>query len=177
VKSWLTLVLLGGLALFAQGVAASWVPARYLPDLGLLLVVAAAIGLRSPTAGLLFAALLGYAMDCLSGSLLGQHMLLSVAAYGAARVAATRLNLRGPLPQAVFVSFLAAAHAAALGVLVAFVSPLVAARIGVADALVHALCTGVAAPFVSEAVVRLLGRLGEDEGQRPLRLAPRALAR
>lgn len=174
-KSWLALVLLGSLALFGQGVAAQWLPARLLPDLGLLLVVSAAIGLRSTAAGLLFAAFLGYATDCLSGALLGQHMLLSMASYGVARAGTSRLNLRGPLPQAVFVTFLAAAHAAALGALLAFVSPLVSSRIVVSDALVHALITGVAAPIVSEAVVRLLARLGEDESQRPLRLAPRAL--
>jgi len=156
-------------------VAANWLPARYLPDLGLLLVVAASIGLRSTSGGVLFAALLGYATDCVSGALLGQHMLLSVAAYGTARVAATRLNLRGALPMMVFVSFLAAAHAAALGALMAFVTPLASSRIDVSDALVHALASGLAAPLVSEGVVRLLGSLGEDEGQRPLRLASRAL--
>jgi rod shape-determining protein MreD len=177
VKPWLALLCLGALALFGQGVLALWVPARFLPDLGLLLVVAAAIGLRSAAGGVLFAAWLGYATDCLSGSLLGQQMLLSIATYGVARAAATRLSLRGPLPQAVFVTVLAAAHAAALGALVAFVSPQVSARVGVSDALVHAAVTGIAAPLVIEAVVRLLARLGEDEGQRPLRLAPRALAR
>jgi len=175
VRSWLALVLLGSLAIFGQGVAAQWLPPRLLPDLGLLLVVGAAIGLRSTAGGLLYAAFLGYATDCLSGALLGQHMLLSVASYGAARAGASRLNLRGPLPQAVFATFLAAAHAAALGALLAFVSPLVSSRIVVSDALVHALITGVAAPIVSEAVVRLLARLGEDESQRPLRLASRAL--
>lgn len=175
-KPSLALAVLGGLAVFGQGVAALWVPARLLPDLGLLLVVAAAIGLRSTAGGLLFAALLGYVTDCLSGALLGQHMLLSVASYGAARVGATRLNLRGPLPQAVFVTFLAGAHAAALGALLAYVSPLVSSRIVVSDALVHALVTGVAALVVTEAVVRLLARLGEDESRRPLRLASRALS-
>jgi rod shape-determining protein MreD len=177
VKPWLALLCLGALGLFAQGVVALWVPARFLPDLGLLLVVATAIGLRSAAAGVLFAAWLGYATDCLSGALLGQNMLLSIATYGVARAAATRLSLRGALPQAVFVTFLAAAHAAALGVLVAFVSPQVSARVTFSHALVHSVISGIAAPLVIEAVVRLLARLGEDEGQRPLRLASRALAR
>ena len=82
------------------------------------------------------------------------------------------------LPQIVFVTFLSLAHALALWALIAFVSgPFVSPRLVVSDALVHALASGIAAPVVTEAVVRLLGRLGEDEGQRPLRLASRALAR
>lgn len=176
-KSWLALLVAGLLALFGQGVAGLFVSARFVPDLALLLVVGAAIWLRSPAAGVLLAAALGYATDCLSGSLLGQHMLLAVGAYGVARAAATRLNLRGPLPQAVFVTCLAALHALALDTLVAFVSPQVASRVAFSDALVHALVCGVAAPFVIDLVARLLASLGEDEGQRPLRLAPRALSR
>lgn len=173
----MTLLVLGLLALFAQGVAAAAVSPRALPDLGLLLVVAAAIGLRSASAGVLFAALLGYASDCLSGSLLGQHMLLSVAAYGAARIGATQLNLRGPLPQATFVFFLAAAHAAGLWLLVVFVNgSLGPPGIALGDLLIHSLVTGLAAPIVVEGLVRLLARLGEDDGQRPLRLEPRTYA-
>ena len=110
-KAPLALVVMGLLALFAKGVAALFVPTYWIPDLGLLLVVAGAIGLRSTATGVLIAALLGYATDCLSGSLLGQHMLLSIGAFAAARVAASQLNLRGPIPQATFVLVLAAVHA------------------------------------------------------------------
>ena len=126
---------------------------------------------------LVFSALLGYATDCLSGALLGQHMLLAVASFGVARVAATQLNLRGPLPQATFVTFLVAGHAAALWMLTAFFSGSTGSSLAAfSELLPHALVTGVAAPFVTEGVVRLLGHLGEDDGQRPLRLAPRALS-
>jgi rod shape-determining protein MreD len=177
VKAGLSLVAVGLLALLAQGVAAFFVPARLLPDLGLLVVFASAVSLRSTSGGVLLAALLGYTTDCLAGSLLGQHMLLSMAAYGAARAGATRLNLRGPLPQAIFAAFLASAHAAALWALVAFFDGWLGPPLALlAELAPHALVTGLAAPFVTEGVARLLAALGEDEGGRPLRLEPRALA-
>lgn len=176
-KAGVALGLIGLMGLYAQGVASLSLPARFLPDLGLLLIVAVAIGLRSAGGGLILAALLGYATDCLSGSLLGQHMLLAVAAFGVARVAATQLNLRGPLPQATFVTFLVAAHAVALFALTAFFSGSLSSPFAaVSELLPHALVSGIAAPLVSEGVVRLLGRLGEDDGQRPLRLEARALS-
>ena len=176
-KPALALGCLAALALLGQGVAALWVPARLVPDVGLLLVVGAAIGLRSAPAGVLFSALLGYATDCLSGALLGQHMLLALAAYGVARSGATRLNLRGPLPLAIFVTVLTVTHAFALWVLAAFVAgPLGFAPMAPSQVLAHGLVTGIAAPFVTELVARLLAWLGDDEGQRPLRLEPRTLA-
>jgi len=177
VKPGLALVLLGLLALFAQGVVSSWLPPRYLPDLPLLMVVAAALGVRSTAGGLLFAAGMGYATDCLSSALLGQHMLLAMAAFAAVRVSAARLNLRGPLPLLIFMTALSAAHAAGLWLLIAFF------RGGAApppsdlvDALPHALICGLAAPFVVGGVVALLNWLADDEGQRPLRLEHGALS-
>ncbi len=176
-KAPLALVLMGLLALFAQGVAALFLPPQWIPNLGLLLVVAGAIGLRSTTAGVLTAALLGYATDCLSGSLLGQHMLLSLGAFAAARVAATQLNLRGPIPQATFVAVLAAAHAGALWALSAFFSgSLGSPLLSLAELLPYAFASALAAPLVIEVVVRTLAYLSGDDGQRTLRLEPRTLS-
>lgn len=176
-KAPLALALLGLIALFAQGVAALFLPTEWIPDLGLLFLVAGAIGLRSPTTGVLIAALLGFSTDCLSGSLLGQHMLLSLAAFGVARVAASQLNLRGPLPLATFVGVLAAGRAGALWALFAFFSGSLGSPLpSLADLLPHALASALAAPLVIEPVVRLLAYLGGEDGQRPLRLEPRTLS-
>ncbi len=175
-KAPLALVLIGLVALFAQGVAALFVAPTWIPNLGLLLVVAGAIGLRSPASGVLVSGLLGYATDCLSGSLLGQHMLLSLGAFGAARVAATQLNLCGPIPQATFVAFLAGAHAGALWALSAFFGgSLGPPLLSFSELLTHALVSALAAPLVIELVVRTLAHLSGDDGQRTLRLEPRTL--
>ena len=84
-----------------------------------------ALGLcwRSPVGGVCVAAAIGFATDLLSGSLLGQHALLRLAAYAAARVGSRHLNLRGALPQVAFVAGLTAANALALALLTSFFSP------------------------------------------------------
>ncbi len=161
-----------------QGVVTQVLPAHLVPDFGLLLVVSIALCLRGAATGVVLAALLGYATDLLSGSLLGQHAVLRMAAYGVARFGSARLNLRGPLPQALFVGLLSVAHAVGLWGLFAFFaadigSPLVTLR----ELLAHALVNGIAAPFVSQGIRALLDRLGDDEGtQRAIRLEPRAFS-
>lgn len=172
------LFLLGALALMLQSAIALWLPARFVPDLGLLLVMAIAVTLRSTALGLVLALLLGYASDLLSGSLLGQHALLHLLVYGAARSGTARLNLRGPLPQMLFACFLSAGYAAALFGLVAFFMPEAGAPVGRLGELVpHALVTGAMAPLVTAGVSRLLVALGEEDGpQRLLPYQPRKLS-
>jgi len=178
VKQGLVLLALGVVALMVQGVVTQVLPAYLVPDFGLLLVVAIALCLRGVASGVVLAALLGYATDLLSGSLLGQHALLRMAAYGVARFGSARLNLRGPLPQALFVALLSVAHAVGLWGLFAFFasetgSPLLTLR----ELLPHALVNTIAAPFVTQGIGALLDRLGDDEGtQRPMRLEPRTLS-
>jgi rod shape-determining protein MreD len=176
-KRGLALLLAGVVALMLQGAAALVVPARFLPDLGLLLVIGLALCLRSTAAGVLLAALLGYASDLLSGTLLGQHALLRMAAYAAARFGSARLNLRGPLPQALFVMLLSVAYACALWALVAFFVPGAggAPLLTLHELLPHAVVNGVCAPFVSAAAAALSSRLGDDEPGKPMRLEPRTL--
>jgi rod shape-determining protein MreD len=177
-KQTLVLLVVGATALMVQGAVALVLPARFVPDFGFLLVVAIALCVRSAASGVVLAALLGYATDLLSGSLLGQHALLRMGAYGAARFGSARLNLRGPLPQALFVALLSVAHAGVLWGLVAFFapgigSPLVTLR----ELLPHALLNALAAPLVSQGIAALLARLGDDEAaQRPMRLEPRSFA-
>jgi cell shape-determining protein MreD len=178
VKRIAALAAVGLLALMVQGALTLFVPARWIPDAGLLVVVAAALWLRSAAGGLVVAALLGYATDLLSGSLLGQYVLLRIAAYGAARFASRRLNLRGPLPLALFGALLSLADAAALGALSSFVAAAEGSRIaGLGALLPRAFANGLAAPAVAAGARRLLAWAGEDEGgQRSVRLIPRKFA-
>jgi rod shape-determining protein MreD len=178
VKQGLVLVALGVFALMVQGVVTQVLPAYWVPDFGLLLVVAIALCLRGAASGVVLAALLGYATDLLSGSILGQHALLRMAAYGVARFGSARLNLRGPLPQALFVGLLSAAHAVGLwGLFAFFAADIGSSLLTPRELFPHALVNGIAAPFVSQGIGALLDRLGDDEaGQRPIRLEPRTLS-
>jgi rod shape-determining protein MreD len=178
VKRVLGLLVVGTLAAMLQGAVAGFIPARFCPDLGFLIAVAIGLCWRSTAGGLVVAASLGFVADLLSGSLLGQHALLRVLAFGAARLPSRNLNLRGPLPQALFVAGLTAANAVAVGALTTFFSP--GAGFGVAalgDLPAHACVNAVFAPFVTRATEVLLGRLGDEEaGRRLLRLEPRSWA-
>jgi rod shape-determining protein MreD len=178
VKRVLALLVVGTLAAMLQGAVAGFMPARFCPDLGFLIAVAIGLCWRSTAGGLVVAASLGFVADLLSGSLLGQHALLRVLAFGAARLPSRNINLRGPLPQALFVAGLTAANALAVGALTAFFSP--GAGFGVAalgDLPVHAGVNAAFAPFVTRATEALLGRLGDEEaGRRLLRLEPRRWA-
>ena len=175
-KPALGLLALGALAAMLQGAATAVVPARWFPDLGLLLVVAIALSWRSPVGGLLLAAVSGYAADLLSGSLLGQHALLRVLVYGAARLASRHLNLRSPLPQVTFVAGVSVANTLLLSALSAFfIAVPVAGSVAASALLIHAGINGVFAPFVSAGVARLVARLtDEDGGRRLLRLETRS---
>jgi len=108
VKRALALAGLAFVALVVQTGVARVVPVPWCPDIGLLFVVGLGLALRRASTGLVLSALVGYLSDLLSGSLLGQHMLLRMAAFGAARIGSRRLNLRGPVPLAIFASALAA---------------------------------------------------------------------
>lgn len=168
-KQGLALLALGIAALVVQSVAALWLPARFVPDLGLLVVVAIALCLRNAVAGIVLAAVLGYVTDVLSGSLLGQQTLLRMGAYGAARVASAHLNMRGALPQALFVAGLSMVYAASLWGLAAFFAPGDGGlRISAGQLLPHVLITGLAAPPVTRLVAALLAWLGDDEGAQRL---------
>lgn len=177
-KRGLVLVALGIAALMVQGAVASVMPARFVPDLGLLLVFGVALAVRSPVEGVALAGVVGYGTDLLSGGLLGQHVLLRMAAYGAARVGGARLNLRGALPRAIFVFFLTLGHALGLWLLSVFFAPEAARGLmGPGTVLSQALVNAVLAPACTELVASLAARLSEDEPGRPMRLEPRSFVR
>ena len=176
-KAALALAVLGAFGLMLQSSAALWIPARLLPDLGLWVVVGLAVCVRSPVLGVCLAALIGYVTDLLSGTLLGQHALLCLGAYGVARALSSSFNLRGPVSLAIFALLLSAMHAVALYGLVAFFARQWLAVPGALQHLVvHALANALAAPFVIALVSGVAAWLGDDDSGRPVRLEPRTLA-
>jgi len=178
VKRGVALVLVGTFFLVLQGALATHVPVRFTPDLGFLLVVAVAPRLRSPAGGVALAAWVGFTTDVLSGSLLGAHALLRMVAFGAARFAGGRLNLRGILPQATFVALLSVADTLGLWALASFFSPVAAPGLTVLrEVAPHALVQACFAPLVSFGVDRLLASLGDDDGgPKLMRLATRGFS-
>jgi rod shape-determining protein MreD len=175
VKSALACLLLGAGALVLQGSLALLLPPPACPDLGLLVVVALALHWRGELGGLVLAALLGYAADLVSGSLLGEHAFLRLVVYAIARLASRQLNLRGAFPLACFVFAATCAYAlgvSALGSLFGAGAPL---GLGRAPALAaHAAINAALAPAVSRSVEALLRRAGEDDvRRRPLSVEAR----
>jgi rod shape-determining protein MreD len=174
VKRALALVALSFVALVVQAAATRVVAAEWCPDLGLLIVVALGLALRSPATGIVLAAAAGYLADLLSGALLGQHMLLRMLEFAVARVGSRRLNLRGAFPLALFTAALGVGHGLAFWALAAFFALGAAPPLPpVGDFVVQALVNGLSAPFVAAGVGRLCQALGDEEGTRLMRLEPR----
>lgn len=166
-KRALVLFAAGLLALVVQSGLAAVIPHPFCPDLGLLVVIAIGLYWEPLPSGFVLAALLGYASDVLSGSLLGQHGLLRLLSFAAARLGGRQLNLRGVVPLAMFAAGLTIVYAIVLHGLLAFFtgSP---APLGssLGRALIHALANGAAAPFVAAGIERLCSWSGEDDGGR-----------
>ena len=169
------LLAVGALAPMIQGAIGTFIPLHYCPDLGLLLVVGLGLCWRSTAGGVVLSAMLGFIADLLSGSLLGQHMLLRIFAFGAARGCSRQLNLRGVIPQATFVAALTVVTTLGTGALPSFFSavPGVDAEV-FRELLPHALITAAIAPFAVLLVERITNWLSEvDAGHQLLPLRPR----
>ncbi|MFP6654422.1 MAG: hypothetical protein VCB25_02265 [Myxococcota bacterium] len=126
-KSFVAVLLLGLAALVVQGALARTIPPPWCPDLAWLVVVG--VGLRWPgfLSGLMVSLPLGYAMDLLSGSLMGQHALMRLISYLTAAVASRQLDMSGKRSVAIFVvgmTFIYALGIAGTGSLFAGSSPL-----------------------------------------------------
>ena len=175
-KRTLVLLLIGIAAPMVQGAVNTFVPARFTPDLGFLIVIALGLHWRSAAGGLVVSVVLGFVADLLSGSLLGEHALLRLMAFGVARSASRHLNLRGSLPQAIFVLFFTGVNALGIGLLNTFFTSgggfdIVTLR----DLLPHASVNALFAPLVSRVVEAVATSLGDDEGgRRTLHLEPRS---
>ena len=102
---------LGLAALIVQSVATAVLPVRFVPDLALLLAIAAAVS-AAPIEGMLLAAGVGYGADLLSGALLGQQALLRLAAFGVTRTVSSQFHLKRGLPLAICVASVTVADAA-----------------------------------------------------------------
>ena len=154
----------GLVALMLQGALARTLPPPWCPDLAWLVVVA--IGLRWPSflSGVCLAVVLGYAMDLVSGSLMGQHALMRLLTYLAAAVAARQLDLSGGFPVAILVFAMTFVYGVvAVAVLSFFVGSEGIGLPVVGDALAHGLANVVAAGPVLAVVERILARVSEEE--------------
>ncbi len=164
---------LGALLLFAGGALAGSAPRGAWPDLGLLVVVAAALHLPATT-GCLAGWSLGVMTDLLSGAPLGHFALLRLLAWAATRVADRQLDLRRPLVLVIFVLALTAADAFALATLAraAGLPPAFGPEL-LGRLAPHALATAGVAPLVAWLVGRGVAHL---EDRRPARAALRLSA-
>jgi cell shape-determining protein MreD len=169
----LALLALGLLAVLVQGGLAHLVPGRAVPDLSLLLTLAAALVLGAGS-GLLVAAGVGLGADMVSGTLLGQLACLRVLEVVVTRAIAGQLDLRRGLPLAVFafaLVFLDGIGQAALSWLFLGEFPL---RPGELLGLgVRAAVTAPFAPLVGAVARRISDRLDESEARREMRLDTR----
>ena len=174
-KRTLLILLIGIAAPVLQGALNTFIPARFAPDLGLLVVIALGLHWRNTAGGLVLAATFGFAADLLSGSLLGQQALLRLLAFGAARIASGHLNLRGAVPQSFFVVGITAINALGVAILNVFFTAgggfdLVMLR----DLLSHMLVNALFASPISRLVEIVATAFSDDEGaRRALRITPR----
>jgi rod shape-determining protein MreD len=166
-KRAVTLMAVGVLALIVQGTAATIVAPPVCPDLGLLVVIAMALGWRGAASGLLVACLLGYAADLLSGSLLGQHALLHLFVFAGARIVVRQLNFHGGLPLAVFAGVVILIYGLALLALTGFFVGSAELRWSwLGDQLTHAAMSALFAPAVAAGVGRASSWAASGEGER-----------
>ena len=175
-KSTLAVLALGLAALMVQGGLARALPPPWCPDLAWLVVVG--IGLRWPgfLSGFVLSAMLGFAMDALSGSLLGQHALLRLVSYLVAATAARQLDLSGGIPTALLTFslsvaygfgvvatrsvFLGSALGSALGSSLGWDSiGIDGVAVAVAQAFVNMLCAGAIVGLVE----RIVSRFADEE--------------
>jgi rod shape-determining protein MreD len=175
-KLGIVFALVGLTALVVQGVLATLLPPPWCPDLALLVLIGVGLRWERLSTGLPLAALLGYATDLLSGSLLGQHALLDTVVLAGTILATRQLNLRGSWPLVFFAAGLALAYGVAMLAITGFFIGGVEIRVGwLSVQLIHAAVAGVTAPFVSGGVGRLFDRFGGEQegGQLPVTVAGR----
>jgi rod shape-determining protein MreD len=178
VKRTLGILAAGLFVLALQGALATFLPHSLSPDLGLLYVVAVSLCWEGAVSGLVVAALLGYAADLLSGSMLGQHALLRLLVFSATYLSCRQINLRGALPLISFAAAVCFVYALGAGLLTAFFTgENVLPPHWLADLLPHLLVTALLAPWVSSSVARLWAWLGDEaSGRRSLQLDARGPA-
>jgi rod shape-determining protein MreD len=177
-KQLVVLLTVGMAALIAQGALATVVPPPFCPDLALLAVLVIALRWHGLVLGFLLAALLGFAADLLSGSLMGQHALLRLLAYVGAYFAGGQLNLKGSVPVAIFGASVSLLYGLALvGLTGFFVGDSDVSWRGFGDLLIHSAVNGVFAPWIFALVTRALALSGDPESAtRTLHIDPHGRA-
>ena len=172
-RQFLTLFGAGAALLAVQSGLATVLPPPWCPDLGLLAVIAIGLIREGVVTGFVLAVLLGYAADLGSGSLLGQHALLRLMLFSAARLASTQLNLAGSLALMAFTAVATLAYGIALIASSAFFGTTSGAWPSLGPFVAHGLVNALAAPLVAQLVVGLAAWSAGDEatgGRRSLRL-------
>jgi rod shape-determining protein MreD len=163
-KRLVVLLAVGMVALIVQGAVATVLRPPFCPDLALLVVLVIALRWNGLVLGFVLAALLGFAADLLSGSLMGQHALLRLLAYVGAYFAGGQLNLKGSIPVAIFGASVSLLYGLALVVLTGFfVGDSGFAWRGFADLSIHSVINGVFAPWIFALVTRALAWSGDPE--------------
>ena len=163
-KSALAVFALGLAMLIVQVSLGRTLPPPWCPDLAWLVVVG--IGLRWPSfvSGLVLAAALGYSMDLVSGSLMGQHALLRIVTFLAAALAARQLDLSGGLPVGVFVFAMTIFYGlATLLMLTSFVGAPWPGFAAIGTSIAHGFANVVASGLVVRLVERILARFSDEE--------------
>ena len=163
-KSVAALFVIGVLSLVVQGALARTIPPPWCPDLAWLVVIG--IGLRWPhfLSGVVLAVALGYGMDLLSGSLMGQHALLRLVTFLAAALAARQLDLSGGVPIGIFVFVMTVVYGLAMVTSLSFFVD--ASWPGfdvIGAALIHALANVLASGPMIGIVERAMTRFSDEE--------------
>ncbi len=159
-----------------EGALAPFLPAAFRPDLPLLVVFALSLAWRNTATGVVLAAICGFVVDLFSGALLGQHALLSVLVFAAARASSVHVSMIGVVPQMVFASALTVVHAiGVVGLTTLFTPGADFALLRPESVLPRVAVNAIAAPGVNWVVSALVAWVvGEEMGRRPLRIATRS---
>jgi len=168
----LVIFALGVLGLIVQSALLNLLPARWVPDLGLLIPVVAILALP-PTEGLLLAAALGISAGMFSNALLGQHALIRIVEFVVIRVLNAQLDLRRALPLAVFAFAITIFDAAGIiGITRLFYGELPFSLGETGNLLIRAGVNGVVAPMLSAPVRGIVARFtgGDARHRRDVRL-------
>jgi cell shape-determining protein MreD len=165
-RSMLAILALGVLGLIVESALLNLLPARWVPDLGLLIPVVAILALP-PVEGLLLAAALGLSAGMFSNALLGQHALIRIVEFVVIRVVNAQLDLKRALPLAVFAFAITLFDTAGLLGITRFFfgeSPIPLRETG--DLLVHAGVNGAVAPMLAAPLRRIVERFAERDARR-----------
>ena len=163
-KTALALFGLGLVAVVVQGALGRLIAPPWCPDFALLVLIGIGLRWRGLAAGLVLAALLGYATDLLSGSLFGQRALLNLFVFSGTLLATQHLNLRGSWPLAWFATSATLAYGLAMLAITGFFiggAELRWAWLGAE--MIHAGFCGLVAPTVAAGVAAVSGWASDED--------------